>query len=146
MRLSAKAIVGYCNINDFSTGNQWTIRAGEPNSLTFQIVDLDAGGMRYLLGVGVQNQPYAVTVVFPSLDNAKTVTAIATQSDPSDSSVWTVALGASQIPSSGNVRFQVVQGTVIRNFSVLNMLSVEHPENEGCDGALPDNGNFTYLP
>jgi hypothetical protein len=144
--MSAKALVSYCNINDFSTANQWNIRAGEPNTLYFQLVDIDQAGLRRLLGVGAGNTPFGVNVVFPSLDDRKVITAIGVQADPNDSSIWSVSIASSQIPSSGNVRFTVTEGTTVRNFTVTNLLSVEHPGSEGCDGPLPDSGTFNYLP
>lgn len=87
MRLSARAIVNYANINQFSYGNQWVVRAGDSLELYFQIIDLDQapeatignaifqnqasllsneGGLRYLVGVGTANQPFSVQVIFPS--------------------------------------------------------------------------------
>lgn len=89
MRLYAIPIVNYNNINSFSYGNQWTIRAGDVNTtLYFQIVDLDKGPqasingpiafgptnvlqlsngwLRYLVGIGSTNQPAGITVTFPS--------------------------------------------------------------------------------
>ena len=43
MRLSAKPIVNYTDINHFSYVNQWIVSAGDPNVLYFQLVDLDQG-------------------------------------------------------------------------------------------------------
>ena len=146
MRLSAKAVVNFANVNNFQTENQWMIRAGEPNTLYFQLVDLDQNSLRYLAGIGVSNQPFQVSVTFPSIDNAKKFTVIAVQADPNDSSLWSVPLTAVQIPQSGNVQFTVAQGSTIRNFNVLNFLSVEYPTNDGCDGPLNDRGTFSFNP
>lgn len=146
MRLSAKAVVNFANVNNFQTENQWFIRAGEPNTLYFQLVDLDQAALRYLAGIGSSNQPFQVTVTFPSIDNAKKFSVIATQADTNDSSLWAVSLSSVQIPASGNVQFSVAQGTTIRNFNVLNFLSVEYPTNDGSDGCLPDRGTFTFNP
>jgi hypothetical protein len=142
----------------FSYGNQWTVRQGDPNTLYFQIVDLDqsslanisgstlgliggpynvpAGlgqiaGLRYLVGIGVSNQPYAVKVTFPSSNERKQVCLVATQADPSDSSIWQLTIPPDLQPFSGNVQFQVIEGQNIRRFSVLNMISVEYPQDEG---------------
>jgi hypothetical protein len=43
MRLSARAIVNYANINSFSYVNQWIVNSGDPLMLYFQLVDLDQG-------------------------------------------------------------------------------------------------------
>lgn len=153
MRLSAKPIVNWCNVNMYSFGNQWIVRSGDQLVLYFQLLDQDqavqgngAGfgvvfsgiaplgttdGLRYLLGVGSANQPFGVQVTFPSIDNTKQLTYIAQQADPNDSSIWKVSLPASQSPAGGNVLFTVQEGTSIRRFSVMNMIAVEDPTNNG---------------
>lgn len=151
MRLSAKSITNYANINNFSYTNQWIIRSGEPNTLYFQLVDLDQGpfysingpifgnsppisgdaGLRYIPGVGVSNQPAAVMVTFPSIDDSKVITVQATLADALDGSIWKVSLGASQVPAGGNVLFAVSEGSATRRFSATNLLNVEDPTNNG---------------
>lgn len=152
MRLSAKPIINFANINDYTLGNQWNIRAGEPNTLYFQILDIDkaingnnqgfgifsgitpvgtTAGLRYLLGIGSSNQPYGIMVTFPSIDDAAVIQATAVQADANDSSIWKVSLSSSQIPNSGSVQFALQEGTTIRRFSVMSMLDVEYPQNEG---------------
>jgi hypothetical protein len=151
-RLYAKPIITWCNVNQYAFGNQWIVRAGDPLTLYFQIVDTDqaisgnnqgigifsgitpvgtTAGLRYLLGIGSSNQPYGITVTFPSIDSSKTLTATAQQADPNDSSIWKVSLPASQIPSGGNVQFAIQEGSAIRRFSVVNMIGVEDPTNDG---------------
>ena len=131
MKLSARLLVNYANINQFSYQDQWQIRAGEPNVLYFQLVDLDQNSLRHLAGIGVSNQPYSVSVKFPSIDNAQVIVAAATQVDISDSSIWKVSLSATQTPQSGNVVFTVVEGSASRSFNSMNGLSVEIPGNNG---------------
>lgn len=134
MRLSAKPLLNYVNVNNFSYGNQWIIRSGDPNTLYFQVVDLDLGsnntGLRYMVGVGSGNQPAAITVTFPSIDDTQVITATAVQ-DANDKSIWSVTLGPNQQPASGNVQFAVAEGNSIRRFSVLNVLNVENTFNDG---------------
>ncbi len=152
MRLSAKPIINWSNVNMYAFGNQWIVRSGDPLTLYFQIVDQDqaiqgndqgfgifsgitpvgtTAGLRYLLGIGSANQPYGITVTFPSIDNTKILQYTAQQADPNDSSLWYVRLPASQIPAGGNVQFAVQEGSSIRRFSVMNMLAVEDPMNDG---------------
>jgi hypothetical protein len=156
MRLSANPIITFSNVNSFAIGNQWTVRAGDPLTLYFQIVDLDQSilvnipgqnlffnvlsvgpasgnlpGLRYMLGVGSQNQPYGITVTFPSIDNASKLQYIAVQADANDSSIWKVSIPSSQVPSGGAVQFAIAEGNSIRRFSVLNMIAVESPTNDG---------------
>lgn len=152
MRLSAKPIINWCNVNMYAFGNQWIVRSGDPLALYFQIIDQDqaiqgnnqgfgifsgitpvgtTAGLRYLLGVGSANQPYGIQVTFPSIDNSKTLLYTAVQADPNDSSIWKVTLPASQSPGGGNVQFAVQEGSAIRRFSVLNMIAVDDPTNDG---------------
>lgn len=153
MRLSARPLLNYTNVNNFSYGNQWIIRAGDPNTLYFQIVDLDQGpanvigridpifgansslsgniGLRYMAGVGSSNQPASITVTFPSIDDTQIINAPAIQ-DPNDKSIWSVTLGQNQKPNSGNVQFAVAEGSSIRRFSALSLISVEYVSNGAC--------------
>lgn len=140
MRLSAKALVNWATVNNFDYANQWLIRAGEKNILYFQLFDLEqCDQLRYVAGVGVSNQPASIVVTFLSIDSTKVIQAIATQ-DPNDGSIWSVTLSSSQIPQGGNVKFTLTEGTIIRNFSVLALLGVEYPGNEGSDCPIPDVG------
>src|SRR5579871_855890 len=111
MLLSAKAIINWCNVNLYTLGNNWTINAGDPITLYFQIVDTSqaingnnqgfgifsgitpvgtTAGLRYLVGIGSSNQPYGVTVTFPSIDQTKVLSYTAVQADANDSSIWKV--------------------------------------------------------
>lgn len=137
MRLSAKPIINWANVNDFDTTDQWIIRAGEPNTLYLQLVDLDQKGLRYVAGVGVSNQPVSLQVIFPSIDSTLVIQVAGAQ-DANDGSIWSFDLTSLQSPFSGNVQFSLTQGSVVRSFSVLNMMSVEYPDNQGSDCAIPD--------
>ena len=154
-RLTSTPIINFSNINDFQNSSQWTIRATDPNTLYFQLFDLDnvvglspyaplnsgffnaaiqSSPQRYMAGVGASNQPFSMTVTFPSLDPRRIFTFNATV-DPNDSSVWSIALpGYSSLaiaPSSGNVLFSLTQGTKIWTWTVVNMIAVEMT-NQGC--------------
>lgn len=131
MRLSAKLIKNYANVNSFSYMDQWIIRAGEPSDLYFQLIDLDQNGIRYLAGIGSGNQPVVVQVTFPSIDDAAVLLITATQPDANDSSIWKVSILATQTPNSGNVIFSIAEGAVTRSFGTLNLLSVEFPGSDG---------------
>jgi len=180
-RLYAIPIINYNNINSFSYGNQWTIRAGDINTtLYFQLVDLNQGPqisiggptalnsintlqpsnswLRYLAGIGNNNQPVGITVTFPSnaaalntfitatsgfipfgtsinfpvIDPSQVFNLIAVQADANDSSIWKVTLPANVVPNSGNVQFTVQEGNNIRRFSVTNMISVEQINEGNC--------------
>lgn len=152
MQLQAKPIITWCDVNRYTYGNQWTVNSGDPLKLYFQIVDVDqaipsngptfsifsgvtavntTAGLRYLLGIGSQNQPFLVKVTFPSIDPNQLVTYTAVQADPNDSSLWVVTVPASQAVSGGNVQFSVYEGSNIRRFTVQNMLAVLFPTSVG---------------
>lgn len=154
MRLSARPIVNWANVNSFSYANQWIVRAGDPNTLYFQIVDLDQGpasviggpnpfgfqssptlsgnvGLRYMVGVGSGNQPVQLQITFPSIDDTQAITVAAVQ-ETDDKSIFKVVLGPNQKPNSGNVQFAIQEGNTIRRFSVLNLVGVEYQNDGSC--------------
>ncbi len=157
MRLTSVPIINFSTINDFQTASQWTIRATDPQTLYFQLFDLDNqntaspasffplnGGFfnaaiqtapqRFLAGVGTSNQPFSMTVTFPSLNAGHTLTFTATP-DPNDASVWSFSFpGYTNVglgPSSGNVIFSLTQGVNTYTWTTINMLAVEFT-NQGC--------------
>ena len=151
-KLSANLIKSYNSINSFVFGD-WFIRANEPNTLYFQIVDLDQvpwivhqntswpgivqitddhNALRYLTGQGVGTTPVVVTVTFPSMDcNSSALVITATAVDAADASLFKVDLTALQVPGSGNVIFSVQEGTVTRKFLVMDGISVENVLSSG---------------
>jgi hypothetical protein len=144
MRLSCDFIVNYANVNQFAFQDQWKIRAGDPVTLYFQLIDLDqpaAGcncsslsgtGLRYIAGVGLVSPAVPnIIVSFPSIDNSKVLQLIATQVSPLDGSIWAITLAPTQVPGSGNVLFQVNEGTATRTFSKMNAMAVELPGSSG---------------
>lgn len=135
MRLSAKPIVNYGNINNFDYGNQWTIRAGDPNTLYFQLVDLDKtdntlckAPLRYM--PQPTSPPATLNVIFPSIDDAVDLTVAASQVS-GDASLWKVDLTPSQVPGTGSVQFALTVDGAVRRFSVSQMMSVEYPDSDG---------------
>jgi hypothetical protein len=157
LRLTSVPIINFCSINDFQTASQWTIRATDPQTLYFQVFDLDNqntaspasffplnGGFfnaaiqtapqRFIAGVGSSNQPVVMTVTFPSLNARNTLTFTATQ-NPYDGSVFSITLpgytNAAYAPASGNVIFSLTQGTMTVTWTVINMIAVEMT-NMGC--------------
>jgi hypothetical protein len=167
-RLSAQAIINYQNINSFVFANQWNVSAGDTNTLYFEVINLDqniggiltnqplfrggyplnsptgSASLRYLLGIGTSNQPYSITVTFPSIDSTKVINLNAFQADPNDSSVWGITIPSVYTPGSGTVIFKITQGLNIATFSVPNMISVDYPQNGGCDGTIPNNNSTAF--
>lgn len=154
-RLTSQPIKNFSNINDFQEASQWTIRASDPQTLYFQLFDLDnvntspfaalnsgffnaaiqSAPQRYIAGVGVSNQPVVMKVTFPSLNAGNTFTFTATQ-DPNDGSVFSINLpgyaNTAYAPSSGNVMFSLTQGTTTWTWTVINMLAVEMTNQGSC--------------
>lgn len=154
MRITSQSIINFANINDFQLASQWTIRATDPNTLYFQLFDLDNTNtspfsplnsgffnaaiqtmpQRYIAGVGSNNLPMSMRVTFPSLDprNVLTFNAIP---DPNDASVWHIVIpgytNTAMAPASGNVMFSLTQGLQTISWTVVNMLAVEMT-NQGC--------------
>ena len=142
MRLSVNLIVNYANTNQFGYAEQWIVRSGDPNTLYFQLVDLDqninnmngsngqnfngpTSSLRYMAGCGVGTTPYGVQVTFCSIDDSKTLTVQAVQADDCDSSIWSVTLSGTQAVNSGNVFFSLKEGNSTRKFMLTNALAVE---------------------
>lgn len=154
MRLTSQALINFSTINDFQNASQWTIRASDPNTLYYQLFDLDnvsqppyvpmnsgffnaaimTSPQRYIAGVGSSNQPFSMTVTFPSLDPTRTFTFTGTQ-NAYDGSVWSITLPGYAIsavaPASGNVVFSLTQGIQTWTWTVTNMIAVEMT-NAGC--------------
>jgi hypothetical protein len=130
MRLYAKAITTFNTSNSFKLGNQWTIRSDEPNTLYFQLVDLDQDSLRYIAGIGGSNQPVEVKATFPSIDDDAEIIKTATV-DANDASIWKIELADDEVPASGNVIFSVKEGTTTRRFSALAFIAVENTDNQG---------------
>lgn len=156
MRLTSAPIINFSTINDFQMANgQWTIRATDPNTLYFQLFDLNNTNtvpysapynfgffginqvipQRFIAGVGSGNQPVVMLVTFPSLDPSLTQAYTATQ-DSNDGSVFSIVLpGFTSIgsaPASGNVNFSLTMGTKTYTWVVQNMISTEVANSGSC--------------
>ena len=128
MRLSSKTLKNFQNINSFDFASEWTIRLDEPNTLYFQLVDLDQDGLRYIPTGGSPS----VQVIFPAVNSANVITKTATQVDVLDGSLWSVSLLETEKPSSGNVQFVVTEGGVTRRFVLQQGLVVEMFNQGAC--------------
>lgn len=131
MRLSAKSLKNVENLNTFQYTNQWIVRqdgnSGEEQSLYFQLVDLDKDNIRYVPEAGA-----VVVVTFPDLDQS--VQAVKTAVNPfaEDRSIFRIDLTVLDIIASGNVKFQITEGSKVKKFSVTNMVTVELLNAGGC--------------
>ena len=139
-RLSAKPIINFQNINSFKYSSQWIVQAGNTYTLYFQLIDLDQCNLRYLAGIGAQNQPTALRVFFPSIDCSQVIMLLAVQ-NPNDQSIWSVVIPSTNTPQTGAVKFVLFEGNTQTNFQVQQAIVVEYG-NDGNDGTLPDNTFF----
>jgi hypothetical protein len=128
VRLSAQTLKNFQNVNSFQKSSEWTIRLNEPNTLYFQLVDLDQDGLRYI----PTGASPSVQVVFPAVNPDNVITKTAIQASSLDGSLWKVDLLSTEKPSSGNVQFILTEGGVTRRFVVLQGLVVELFNQGGC--------------
>jgi hypothetical protein len=128
VRLSAQTLKNFQNVNSFQKSSEWTIRLDEPNTLYFQLVDLDQDGLRYI----PTGASPSVQVVFPAVNPDNVITKTAIQASSLDGSLWKVDLLSTEKPSSGNVQFILTEGGVTRRFVVLQGLVVELFNQGGC--------------
>jgi hypothetical protein len=128
VRLSAQTLKNFQNVNSFQKSSEWTIRLDEPNTLYFQLVDLDQDGLRYI----PTGASPSVQVVFPAVNPDNVITKTAIQASSLDGSLWKVDLLSTEKPSSGNVQFIFTEGGVTRRFVVLQGLVVELFNQGGC--------------
>ena len=128
MRLSAKLIKNFANINQFAYANEWQIRQSEPNTLYFQLVDLDQDGLRHM----PLDPASSVQVIFPNTNTSSVLTKVASQPSALDGSIWQVSLLDSEKVFSGNVQFKLTENGVTRSFYVMDALKVELLNEGGC--------------
>jgi len=128
MRLSVKPLKNFQNVNSFDFATEWNVRLDEPNTLYFQLVDLDQDGLRYIPTGAMPS----MQVIFPAVISTNTITKSATQVSALDGSLWSVSLLETEKPSSGNVQFTLTEGGVTRRFVLLQGLVVELFNQGGC--------------
>lgn len=128
MRLSSLPLKNFQNINSFQKSSEWIIRHDEPNTLYFQLIDLDQDSLRYI-PTGLAP---SVQVVFPAVNASNVITKTATQVSVLDGSIWKVDLLNTEKPSSGNVMFVLTEGGVSKRFTLLQGLVVELFNQGGC--------------
>lgn len=128
MQLSTVFLQRVVNVNSWATQTQWSATEGNVNTLYFQIVDLEEGGIRYL----TQATAYSVSAIFPSICDDMQYTIVATQPFADDKSIWKVILTNLQVPHSGNVQFSITEDTVTTYWFALNGIRVNSKNPGGC--------------
>jgi hypothetical protein len=129
MRLYSRPLKNYANINQFGYSSEWNIRQGEENILYFQVVDLDQEMLRYLSSDGA----FTVNVIFPQAGaNGNDLSKAAVQVSALDRSVLSVSLSATEVPRSGNVRFEITENGTTKRWTLLQGMVVEKINQGGC--------------
>lgn len=128
MHLSAHILENVANVNNYDVVNQATLFEGQANSLYFQIVNKSKDEIRYLS----QTTSLAVSLVFPSIDDAEEFEVAAAMPFSDDKSIWKVDLSSSQLPASGAFFLKIIENGVERQFRIEQSLVVELLNNGGC--------------
>jgi hypothetical protein len=128
MRLWAKTLKKYIDVNNFTEGDEWTVRESEENTLYFRLVDLDNDGQRYISKATI----LTVEVTFPNIDDSSEFTVNATNPDTDDKSIFAITIPAASTPASGNFKVSVDEDGAVKQFVVLNGISVEFLSVGSC--------------
>lgn len=128
MRLYAKTLKNYIDINNFQEVSEWIVRESEENTLYFRIVDLDKDGLRYISKATV----LSATVSFLSIDDDEEFTVNASNPDADDKSIFSITIPNDSTPNSGNFIVSVTEDGVTRSFSVQAGIATERVNQGGC--------------
>lgn len=114
MLLSARTLKDVANVNSFEYAQQFSWTEGDALTVYFQLIDaaldtahegFDPAGRRYM--------PPATTtlqVKFENIDDARTVTRMATQPFPEDASIWAVQiLATDRLRGTPQMRLTMVE-------------------------------------
>jgi len=140
VRLAAKMLKNVANVNNWQYANQAYVQAGQPNTVYFQIVDLDK-----LPGVELSSvlpdfplrymstaTALAVEATFPSLDDDTVLIKAASQPFPQDLSIWQVSLASTETPSSGTFTIKLTEDGVDRYLKSIAGVSVTSLNDGAC--------------
>jgi hypothetical protein len=130
MKLAIKPLDNVSSENHWNYASEISIQEGQINDFYIQIVDMSkqlvirddgaAAPLRYI----VQGTSKAVSIQFPSLDDADVFTIIG--SAPfSDKSIWKFSLSSSQTPKSGSIKVTLTEDGISKSFIASNVMSVE---------------------
>jgi hypothetical protein len=138
--LSARLLKNVANVNQWQYTAQWNLAEGQPSEVYFQLVDLEKdpttqvskafpdNPLRYISSA----TSLSAQVSFDSLDNSEIIIVSAIQPFANDRSIFKLNLTAAQIPSSGNVKFTIIEDSVSRSFIVKNAVIVQMLNVGGC--------------
>ena len=130
MRLSTTLIKNFINVNVWETTDTLFVREGQSNDLYFQLVDLDRGSKRYISPTAVGSLSLKAT--FYSIDGQNTFEITGTCVSADDKSLWKISLTDAQLPSSGAVRFEFIEGSTTYKFIVQQVIATELLAQGSC--------------
>lgn len=120
MLLSARPLIDVANVNTFRVVQTAQMTAGDAGNLYFQLIDksLDLGtegyspsGRRYMPAVGA-----TLSVRVMSINDAITVTRLATQPFAQDPSIWALPLLSTDLLNgSYSIRLTLTEGAVVKH-------------------------------
>lgn len=141
--LGAEVLVDVQNVNSFRYADNLIIFQGNTYSgLCFQLFDRQqqlgyfsdpfnqARDPIYLRYMPDPTKTPGLTLTFNDLNSANVITCIASQPYPTDPSIWSINLSASQtaVMSGGNINGAYSENGIITNFIIINGLVV-YPSN-----------------
>lgn len=132
MFLTAKILKNVQGVNGYSVTTNWLLRQGNPATIYFQLAD---GEQTDLKGEPLRYMPVAgatVSATFSSIIPSNTVSKIATQPFPLDTSIWSISINSTDKIAQGNFAFTLTEGSVVRTASVPNAIIVESLNPSYC--------------
>lgn len=138
MQLSAKILKNVSNVNAWEYVAEVSMSEGQSNEFYIQLVDLDRSldnksrvatefPLRYL-PIGTSS----MQAFFDNLEDSAQFTINGSQPFPQDMSIWKFELSSSQLPSSGNLRFTLVENGQSKTFLIKGGLSIQLLEVGSC--------------
>lgn len=120
MLLSARALQDVANVNSFEPATTVQMTAGDAGTFYFQLIDksldlsnqgFSPAGRRYMPAAGS-----TLSVKIMSINDALTVTRVATQPFPLDPSIWSIPLLATDmLNGSYSMRLTLTEGGVAKH-------------------------------
>ena len=127
MYLTIKMLENVANINNYDMVDQAIVFEGQVNSIYFQLFN-KSKDLRYMS----QASSIEVSLIFPSIDDAKEIEIVASNPFPDDKSIYKIDLTSSQLPNSGGVILKVIEDGVERKFKVDQVIEARLINDGGC--------------
>ena len=133
MYLTANILKNVQNVNSFEYSEQVKLRQGNAATIYLQLADGDQLGsdgrpLRYMAESGA-----TMTITFSSIVASYSVTKTATQPYSNDTSIWSVAINATDRIAQGNMVFSLIEATAgTRTGMIENAIVVQSTNTSYC--------------